>query len=86
MGCHLSPSLISIGLTAWACVAVHAVPPSRGIGGLTKNKQQTDHNEMSATALPALRVARDGRAQAKFLAMLLPRLFLKEHRVKKCML
>ena len=37
MGCHLSPSLISIRLTAWTWIVVHAVPPSRGRGGVTTN-------------------------------------------------
>ena len=35
MGCHLSPSLISIKLTAWTWIAICAVPPSRGKGGVT---------------------------------------------------
>ena len=32
MGCHLSPSLISIRFTAWTRIALRAVPPSRGRG------------------------------------------------------
>ena len=39
MGCHLSPSLISIRLTVWTWIAVYAVPPSRGRGGVITNKQ-----------------------------------------------
>ena len=37
-GLPSSPSLISIRLTAWIWIAIHAVPPSRGRGGVTTNK------------------------------------------------
>ena len=38
MSCHLSPSLISIRSTV-TLIAVHAIPPSQGRGGVTTNKQ-----------------------------------------------
>ena len=41
MGCHLSSSLISIRLTAWTWITVHAVPPSQGRGGVNTNNKQT---------------------------------------------
>ena len=39
MSYHLSPSLISIRLTAWTWIAVHSVPASRGRRWVTTNKQ-----------------------------------------------
>ena len=49
MGCHFSPSLIPIRLTA----AVHAVPPSRGRGGVNKqtNKRTEELGENTVAQL-----------------------------------
>ena len=44
MGCHLSPSLISIRLTTLTWIAVRVVPPSRERGGVTTTTGQVAAN------------------------------------------
>ena len=53
--CHLSPSLISIRFTAWNWIAVRAVPPSRGKGGVITTTTITRLKTRLALACTRLR-------------------------------
>ena len=60
-GLPSSPSLISIRLTAWTWITVHAVPPSQGRGGVNTHTHRSfgyTHDRLEVESLAGTEVAK----------------------------